>query len=78
MPGWKSSTEEVREFKDLPENAKNYVNKIEDILEVPGETELHSNLLYTYFHFISFFFSVRWIGVGKGRNSIINIFPIES
>lgn len=36
MPGWKTSTEEVREFKDLPENAKNYVKKIEELLDVPG------------------------------------------
>nr|CAH7746240.1 unnamed protein product [Callosobruchus chinensis] len=37
MPGWNTSTENVREFADLPENAKNYVNKIEEILNVPGK-----------------------------------------
>lgn len=36
MPGWQTSTEEVREFKDLPENAKNYIKKIEELLDVPG------------------------------------------
>lgn len=36
MPGWKTSTEKVREFKDLPENAKNYVKKIEELLDIPG------------------------------------------
>ncbi|CAH2003620.1 unnamed protein product [Acanthoscelides obtectus] len=51
MPGWKTSTEGVREFKDLPENAKNYINKVEELLSVP----------------------VKWIGVGKGRESIITI-----
>lgn len=50
MPGWQQSTENIREFKDLPENARNYVAKIEEILNV----------------------RVRWIGVGKGRESIIN------
>ncbi|KAG5880641.1 hypothetical protein JTB14_015618 [Gonioctena quinquepunctata] len=51
MPGWQTSTEGVRQFSDLPENAKKYVNKIEELLDVP----------------------VRWIGVGKGRESIITI-----
>nr|XP_023017501.1 adenylosuccinate synthetase [Leptinotarsa decemlineata] len=51
MPGWETSTEDVRKFCDLPENAKNYVRKIRELLDVP----------------------VRWIGVGKGRESIITI-----
>lgn len=37
MPGWQESTENIRQFGDLPENAKNYVRKIEDVLDVPGE-----------------------------------------
>ncbi len=28
MPGWKSSTEDVKRFDDLPENAKVYLDKI--------------------------------------------------
>ncbi|XP_018562865.1 adenylosuccinate synthetase isoform X2 [Anoplophora glabripennis] len=55
MPGWQTSTEDVRQFKDLPDNAKRYVNKIEDLLNVP----------------------VKWIGVGKGRESIITIETAE-
>lgn len=55
MPGWQTSTENVRQFKDLPDNAKRYVNKIEDLLNVP----------------------VKWIGVGKGRESIITIQEAE-
>ncbi|XP_017782103.1 PREDICTED: adenylosuccinate synthetase [Nicrophorus vespilloides] len=51
VPGWETSTENVREFADLPENAKKYVEKIEEVLDVP----------------------VKWIGVGKGRESIITI-----
>ena len=52
MPGWKTSTEHVREFKDLPDNAKKYIRKVEELLEVP----------------------VKWIGVGKGRESIITVY----
>ncbi|KAJ8974443.1 hypothetical protein NQ317_000220 [Molorchus minor] len=51
MPGWQECTENIREFKDLPENAKHYINKIEELVNVP----------------------VKWIGVGKGRESIITI-----
>lgn len=36
MPGWQKSTEDIRQFKDLPDNAKNYVKTIEDLLNVPG------------------------------------------
>lgn len=51
MPGWKCSTENVRKYKDLPENAKKYIEEITNFLNVP----------------------VRWIGVGKDRESIITI-----
>ncbi|XP_020799503.1 adenylosuccinate synthetase [Drosophila serrata] len=51
LPGWQTSTEEVRNFKELPENAQNYVRFLESELSVP----------------------VRWVGVGKGRESIINV-----
>lgn len=37
MPGWQKSTESIRKFGDLPENAKNYVRKIEEFLDVPGK-----------------------------------------
>lgn len=52
VPGWMTSIEEVRDFEKLPENAKNYIRKLEELVEVP----------------------IRWIGVGKGRESIINVF----
>lgn len=51
MPGWQICTENIREFDNLPTNARHYVEKIEELLEVP----------------------VKWIGVGKGRESIITI-----
>lgn len=35
LPGWSEDLSKVRNFDDLPENAKNYVLKLEEILEVP-------------------------------------------
>ncbi|XP_014786575.1 adenylosuccinate synthetase [Octopus bimaculoides] len=35
LPGWLTSTENVRKFEDLPENAQKYVRKIEELLNVP-------------------------------------------
>lgn len=52
MPGWLTSTEDVRSFDDLPENARKYVELIEEKLELP----------------------VRWIGVGKERDSMIQLY----
>lgn len=51
LPGWLKSTENVREFKELPIEAQNYVRFIEKDLDVP----------------------IKWIGVGKGRESIIRV-----
>ncbi|MEM8843553.1 MAG: adenylosuccinate synthase [Pseudomonadota bacterium] len=35
LPGWKSSTVGATEFSKLPENAKAYIQKVEELLEVP-------------------------------------------
>ncbi|KAH8306529.1 hypothetical protein KR018_009176 [Drosophila ironensis] len=51
LPGWQTSTEDIRDFQELPENAQHYVRFLERQLNVP----------------------VRWVGVGKGRESIINV-----
>ncbi|XP_067618025.1 adenylosuccinate synthetase [Eurosta solidaginis] len=51
LAGWQESTENIRNFKELPENAQKYVRFLENELKVP----------------------VQWVGVGKGRESIINI-----
>ena len=32
FPGWKSSTQGIRNIKDLPNNAKNYIHAIEDFI----------------------------------------------
>lgn len=51
VPGWCTSTENVRDFNELPKYAQEYIRLIETELEIP----------------------VKWIGVGKGRESIINV-----
>ena len=35
LPGWKESLSGIKEFKNLPENAKRYVKRIEDLLGIP-------------------------------------------
>ena len=35
LPGWNSSTVGITEFDQLPENAKKYIKKVEELLEVP-------------------------------------------
>lgn len=35
MPGWKESTFGIKRLEDLPENARAYLKKIEELLEVP-------------------------------------------
>lgn len=40
MTGWKQCTENIREFSDLPVAAQKYVQKIEELLQVPG-TPIH-------------------------------------
>ncbi|XP_033631755.1 adenylosuccinate synthetase isozyme 1-like [Asterias rubens] len=52
MPGWKSNTEQLRNFEDLPPNAQAYVLKLEELVGVP----------------------VKWVGIGKSRESIIKRF----
>ena len=37
MPGWKSNTEQLRNFEDLPPNAQAYVLKLEELVGVPGK-----------------------------------------
>ncbi len=35
LPGWKQSLKDVTSWDDLPENAKNYVLRLEELLECP-------------------------------------------
>ena len=35
MPGWKESLDKVRDFSELPKNARGYIKRIEQLLNVP-------------------------------------------
>jgi adenylosuccinate synthase len=35
MPGWKSSTEGITTWDALPQNARNYLQRLSDLLELP-------------------------------------------
>jgi adenylosuccinate synthase len=35
MPGWKQTTFGVRSLADLPQNARNYISRIEQLIEAP-------------------------------------------
>ena len=35
LPGWQSSTVGITDFDQLPQNAKDYINKVESLLDVP-------------------------------------------
>ncbi|KAK0411113.1 hypothetical protein QR680_005488 [Steinernema hermaphroditum] len=35
LPGWKTSTADVRKYEDLPENCRNYIKYVEDFVGVP-------------------------------------------
>jgi len=52
MPGWKQDTSDCRVYSDLPQHARNYIEKIEDLLDCP----------------------VKWVGVGKSRDSMITVY----
>jgi len=39
LKGWKQNTENVRSFADLPKLAQDYVNKIQELMEVPGKSK---------------------------------------
>ncbi len=40
MKGWCTAINECKTFEELPENAKNYVLKVEELLGVPGENNV--------------------------------------
>ena len=35
LPGWKEDLAKIKSFKELPQNAKNYIERIEELLNVP-------------------------------------------
>ena len=48
MPGWCTNTEEVRQFDDLPVQAKQYVRKVEELMGVPGLSYTHFLLRFIW------------------------------
>lgn len=46
LPGWKSDTSGARNFSDLPQNAQNYIRKIEELVGVPGTCTSIWNVLH--------------------------------
>ena len=35
MPGWKTDISKIRKYEELPENTKNYIGKVEDLIGAP-------------------------------------------
>lgn len=50
MPGWSEDISKVKRFEDLPENARKYVLRVEELIGT----------------------RVRWVGVGMGREDMID------
>ena len=46
VPGWKTSIVECKTFESLPQNAKDYITKIEDFLHIPGKHILLVVIIY--------------------------------
>jgi Adenylosuccinate synthase len=42
MKGWKSSIEDVREYDKLPKEAKQYLETIEELVQVPSKSSSSS------------------------------------
>ena len=73
LPGWMTSTENVRTFEGLPDNARKYIEFIEEKLAVPGNCVKRLQKIQA----ITFYLmnlTVRWIGVGKDRCSMIQVY----
>lgn len=49
LPGWKCDISKVRSWGDLPQQARDYCQRVEDL------TGVH----------------VKWVGVGPGRDALI-------
>lgn len=88
LPGWCCSTEGVRSFDELPSQAQAYIRFIENFLQVPGTNASDAyNIRITYYNAAldrqnvivynlenMFIFPVKWVGVGKSRESMIKLF----
>lgn len=60
LPGWKSDTSGARNFSELPQNAQNYVRKIEELVGVPGTPIwMFCNCIYNHWY-ITYTFIRTW------------------
>lgn len=69
FPGWMQSISNCKSFDQLPENARNYLNFIEETLQVPSN--FYSFLSFIFFTVNLFLILVKYIGVGKEREAVI-------
>lgn len=76
LPGWKSDTTGARKWEDLPPQAQNYIRFVENHVGVAGGCPAPAALPLPWVPRPQrpFFLSVKWVGVGKSRDSIIQLF----
>lgn len=83
LPGWCCSTESARSFEELPLKAQNYIRFIENFLQVPGLLKCHfytatvgtlCQTCQSHLVIFIFFISVKWVGVGKSRESMVKLY----
>lgn len=68
VPGWLTSTESVRTYEDLPENARKYVELIEDRLGLPGIFSTSPLFLLKVYFYLCIRSAVDWRGQGSRLN----------
>jgi adenylosuccinate synthase len=68
FPGWEEDISSCRTFDDLPENAKNYIYRIEGLMGIQGNRISNCQRILNS----GIMFLVEWIGVGASRNAMIH------
>ena len=48
LPGWKTNIRDIRKYSDLPANAKSYIEKVQEILQIPGECFNHCACIFVH------------------------------
>lgn len=79
LPGWKADTTGARKWEDLPPQAQNYIRFVENHVGVAGGCPSpghHPALSLPQNPGAErpFSLSVKWVGVGKSRDSMIQLF----
>ena len=76
LPGWKADTTGARKWEDLPPQAQNYIRFVENHVGVAGgcpEPWLPPLPAVPWAE-PPLSLSVKWVGVGKSRDSMIQLF----